>query len=438
MATFKYFITTSTKKLDKPATIRIRFYKGKQFDCKAPSKKSILPKYWNNKKGEVRDVADYLEKDEMASELKRLKNHIEREENNVGDKTTISTEWLNMEIDQFYYPEKYKPQQITFFSYIEKYIAESKDRINPNTGKKITRSTLLKYGTCFNYLKDFQKIYERSIDFDNIDNDFYNDFVKYLSKRTKETILKDGTIKTETGLATNTIGKQIAVLINFIHNAIVDKQTSLTATDISKFKIITEETDSIYLNQDELKLLYDLDLSNNKRLESVRDIFLIGAWTGLRFSDLHQVTLNNIVDNLIKIKQTKTGKDVVIPLHPIVKAILAKYNNKLPKILSNQKMNDYLKEIGELAELNDTFTKNSTVGGIKKSKVYLKKELLTTHTARRSFATNLYKDNFPTLSIMQITGHRTERSFLKYIKVTPEEHARKLEKHWEEKYSSHV
>lgn len=437
MATFKYFITTSTKKLDKPATIRIRFYKGKQFDCKAPSKKSILPKYWNNKKGEVRDVADYLEKDEMASELKRLKNHIERAENNVGDKTTISTEWLNMEIDQFYYPERYKPQQITFFSYIENFIDESIDRINPSTGKKISRSTLLKYGTCFNYLKDFQKNYNRSIDFCNIDYDFYNEFVKFLSKREKTTTLKDGTKKVEIGLAANTIAKQIAVLKNFIHNAIDEKQTTLTVSDIRKFKITTEETNSIYLNEDELQRLYDLDLSSNTRLESVRDLFLIGAWTGLRFSDLHQVTSDNIIGRLIKIKQTKTGKEVKIPLHPVVNEILKKYNNQLPRILSNQKMNDYLKEIGELAELNDTFKKTSTVGGIKKSKEYLKKELLSTHTARRSFATNLYKDNFPTLSIMQITGHSTEKSFLKYIKVTPEEHARKLEKHWEEKYSSH-
>lgn len=436
MATFIYYIKVSENKVNKPASIRIRFYKGKQFDCKALSQKSILPKYWNNKKGEVRDVAEYLDKEEMASELKKLKRHIEFAENVVGDKTTINTEWLKTEINKFYYPEKYQPLQLTFFNYIEKFISESKDRINPTSGMKMTRSTILKYGTCFNYLKDFQKEYYRSIEFQNIDNDFYNDFVKYLSKRKKVIVLKDGTTKIEIGLATNTIGKQIAVLKNFIHNAIDEGITTLTYSNIKKFKILTEETDSIYLNENELSKLNELDLTNIPRLEAVRDIFLVGAWTGLRFSDLNQVKTNNIERNMLKIRQTKTGKTVMIPLHPVVKDILLKYNNILPRIPSNQKTNEYLKEIGELAEFNDPFEKSRTDGGIRITKVFAKKDLLTTHTARRSFATNLYNEGFPTISIMQVTGHKTERAFLKYIKVTPDEHASKLEKFWAEKYST--
>mgnify|MGYP000112015047 CR=1 FL=1 len=436
MATFKYFIRVTKKKSDKPVNIRIRFYQGRKFDCTALTGKSILPSYWNNKKGEVRDVAEYIDKDVMISELKKLKSFIINAENLVGDKTTINNDWLNLQIDKYYDPEKYEPKKITFFEYIDKFIEESKDRINPDTGRKITRSTLLKYGTCRNYLKDFQKVYSKEIDFDTIDVEFYNAFVKFLSKRKKEIKLKDGTTKIEVGLATNTIGKQIAVLRNFLNSAVLEEKVDVNYQLIKKrFKSPTENTDSIYLDENELNSLYELDLTSNKRLDPVRDIFLVAAWTGLRFSDLNKVKAENIEDNSLVITQTKTDNEVVIPIHPVVTSILKKWNNKLPRIISNQKMNEYLKDLGELAELNTVFKKSMTIGGIKKTYTYAKKELLTTHTARRSFATNLYKRGFPTISIMMVTGHKTETAFLKYIKVTPREHAEKLRKFWANIYA---
>lgn len=234
MATFKYFIRIKKKHSDKKANIRIRFYMGRQFDCTALTQKSILPKYWNNKKGEIRDIAEFLEKEEMISELKKLKNHVESAENYVGDKTTINNDWLVNQIDRYYYPEKYEPKHLTFFEYIEKFIEGSKDRINPDTGRKITPETIKKYGTCYNYLKDFQKKYTRTIDFENLDVEFYNDFVSYLSKRKKIIKLKDGTTKTEIGLATNTVGKQIAVLRNFIHSAVLENHTNINYELIKK------------------------------------------------------------------------------------------------------------------------------------------------------------------------------------------------------------
>ncbi len=115
----------------------------------------------------------------------------------------------------------------------------------------------------------------------------------------------------------------------------------------------------------------------------------------------------------------------------MVESILNKYDGELPDVPSNQKVNDYLKEVGEIAEINAPFKKSITKGGVKQTTVYKKWEVLSTHTARRSFATNAYNAGVPSLTIMAITGHKTETSFLKYIKVTPKEHALKLRNFWQ-------
>ena len=108
-----------------------------------------------------------------------------------------------------------------------------------------------------------------------------------------------------------------------------------------------------------------------------------------------------------------------------------KYPNNLPPTISNQKMNDYLKEIAKKVDsLKVPVEVEGIKGGLKTTEQKQKWELVTTHTARRSFATNVYKSGFPAISLMKITGHRTEKSFLLYIKVTPEENAHKLLDHW--------
>ena len=180
-------------------------------------------------------------------------------------------------------------------------------------------------------------------------------------------------------------------------------------------------------------MLFELDLTNKPRLDRIRDLFLIGAWTGCRYSDFHQVNPKNIRGQDIEIRQHKGDGTVMVPLHPVVSAILNKHNNDLPRVLTNKCLNKYLKELGQLAGLNEPFHKTMTIGGIRTTKEYLTWELIKAHTARRSFATNLYKSGFPSISIMKITGHKTETEFLKYIKVTPQEHADKLREHWRQK-----
>jgi integrase len=237
----------------------------------------------------------------------------------------------------------------------------------------------------------------------------------------------------ELGLTDNTFGKYIATLKGFVHAAAQRGHKINKEVNTKEFKVITEDVDKIYLSNDEIKKIYKLNLRKDKRLERVRDVFILDCYLGLRFSDISSLTSKNIseVDGkaIIKMRTQKTGADVVFPIHPTVKKILEKYKNELPNNISNQKTNDFLKEIGELAGIDDNVIVYKTIGGIRKRLEYKKYQLITTHTARRSFATNTFKMGVPTISIMKMTGHLTEESFIRYIRISQEENALALMKH---------
>ena len=416
MATIKLFIRPSTKKKDKPVNIYVRFKSGAKIDQTALSTLLVLKGNWSNETQTIRQRADIKNKDDFKRKLTNLKRFIEDEFNEVANKDALGKEWLKTTIDKFFNPDKYKESRITLFRFIEDFIEQSKERINPSSGKKISSSTLKKYGTCFNCLKHYSEYRKKEIDFDDVDLNFYTDFTRFLSKEKKH--------------ATNTIGKQIAVLKNFLNEATDRGLNNRYDFKSHKFKIITEESEAIYLNEVELKMLYKLDLSKNSRLERVRDLFLIGAHTGCRFSDYDAICKENIKDGYLRLEQIKTGNRVIIPVHPVVKSLLEKYEGKLPRVISNQKFNKYIKTVCEKAGINSNESKTITKAGRKETTKSQKFDLVSSHTARRSFATNLYKSGFPAISIMQITGHKSERAFLKYIKVTPEEHAEMLQEHW--------
>ena len=217
----------------------------------------------------------------------------------------------------------------------------------------------------------------------------------------------------------------------------VDEWYNTTSRRVSRyiknknFKVVEEDADSIYLTTKEIQKIYDYDFSKTPHIERVRDLFVIGCYTGLRFSDLTQFRQENISKDLTtaKVRTQKTGEVVIIPLNPLIKAILKKHGGKPPEAISNQKMNDYLKTIGENVKINDEVVISITKGGVRVRESFKKHELITVHTARRSFATNAYLNDVPTLSIMKMTGHTTEKAFLKYIKISQEDNANKLLNH---------
>ena len=321
----------------------------------------------------------------------------------------ITPELIKSKLD-YAYGRTETPFSFNFISFIEFYIKQVE------TTKK--ESTLKGYRNTLTHLKEFKG--KKHIEFEDINLDFYNDFNEFLIKK-KE-------------FATNTIGKQIKNVKVFLNEATergINKKLDFKS---KRFKVVSEEADTIYLPESEIQDLFDLDLSENPRLERVRDLFIVGCWTGLRFSDFSQIAPENIKNGKFHIRTQKTDESVIIPIHWMVSDIMKRYKddfeNSLPPSLSNQKMNEYLKEIGKMAGLLERINISKNKGSQRGTETYYKYELVTTHTARRSFATNLYLQEFPSIGIMKITGHRTERAFMKYIKVTQEQNAEKLEKFW--------
>ncbi|MFT3884650.1 MAG: tyrosine-type recombinase/integrase [Flavobacteriales bacterium] len=160
----------------------------------------------------------------------------------------------------------------------------------------------------------------------------------------------------------------------------------------------------------------------------------MGAWTGLRFGDLNTLQPEEIQGADITRHMDKTGGKVVVPINEVVRAILAKYADEggMPPALSNQKMNDYLKEACRMVpSLRTEVPLVLTIGGERVRQKIAKCELVTTHTARRSFASNMYLKGVPARTIMAITGHKTEQAFLSYIRLSPEEHANILRQYVE-------
>lgn len=413
MAKVKFFIRASKK--NKQANIRVRFSNGRQFDTTAQTLKNINPGYWNNKTGKVRQTAEFKEAENFQKELDKLHSHIIKEYNNTPDKTKIDNGWLTSTIDKSYNPDKYLQNNISLFGYIQHFINNSGTRINPKTGNPVCYKMRREYAVTFSYLKEYAREYKEP-DFVDIDLEFYQQFVEFLRGK---------------GLAVNTIGKKIQTLKIFLNAATEQGINHYHKYKSRNFISLSEESDNIYLTKAELKQLYEFDFSGKPRLDKVRDLFIVGCWTGLRYSDLQQITPDKIIGDYIELKQKKTGKKVVIPVHQTVRAILNKYNGILPKPISNQKYNDYLKEAAKLAGIDSHFIKTVSHNGLRHEEKYPKYELISSHTARRSFCTNAYKDNIPTLAIMAISGHRTEQAFLKYIKADGKEHAEKVLKAWQ-------
>ena len=197
-----------------------------------------------------------------------------------------------------------------------------------------------------------------------------------------------------------------------------------------------KDVDNIYLTEDEITNIYNLDIKALKEggdidrkstIEETRDLFVIAAWTGLRRSDIAH--LSDAVwsvdgdNDLLTITAEKTKRQIVIPLHPYVKELYKKYDGRFPKLGDKANTNNHLRNLGRLAGIDEIVPITENRGGKVNTYHYHKYEMIGMHTARRSFATNMYKRGVPSIAIMQITGHTTETNFLKYIKITKEENA---------------
>lgn len=298
--------------------------------------------------------------------------------------------------------------ELSFWGFVEEYLKEAKVKLNPNT--------LRCYNNIINNLKGFEAFEKTTLDWSSFNSSFYYKFFDYYTGYK--------------GLGNNGFGKVIKVLKSILNSATERGFNTYMSYKSKDFKALREDVYNVYLSEEELTRIKNLDLAYSKKLIHVRDLFMIACYTGLRFSDFSKLTPENIKNDMIKVRTQKTGTDVIIPILPEVITIIERYEGKLPKAYSNQKMNEYLKIIMQIAGFDEVIQKSYTSGNKTIKKTFMKWEMVSTHTARRSFATNMFKRGIPALSIMQITGHSTEKSFMTYIKISKEENAVRFLEHF--------
>jgi integrase len=306
----------------------------------------------------------------------------------------------------------------TLLEFLDYFINDCKTGVRLSPKRQIIKtSSLATYITSRSYIKQFEEQEGRQLiltEFNQRDIDKISDFLII-----------------DCELAMNTHSKIMMDLLQVIKYAVHLKKLPPSRLIELKFDTRREDTDSIYLTEAEILELLAIGDFKSQMEEHVRDVFVLGCFTGMRFSDYSTLDAKSIRNNRLEFVQKKTGAKVTIPIHPTVRLILEKYNYSLPEVPPNNEFNRIIKLVGErLSSLHVPFIKQITYKRERKQIQQMKYEFLQTHTARRSFCSNEYLRGTDPMVIMAISGHKSHKSFMRYIKVSGEQFADKLEKIW--------
>ena len=265
-------------------------------------------------------------------------------------------------------------------------------------------STCQRYRVLKNLLLEFEDIYG-TLSLEKISNTWYANFKHFCEQNKRHQV--------------NTFGRNLGLLKTFLGYCLEEGYTK--NDQFKKFVVKREVTYQEVFDMEEVKHLYGFNLSENKRLERVRDVFVLGCLTGMRYSDYKRIQRENVINDVIRIREVKDkSKTLEIPLSGWAKAILEKYNYSLP-LISEQKFREYIKEIAELAGFTAPTIKSTRVGNTVEEKSVRRCDLISTHTARRTFITIMKNKGVPDKVIMDITGHKSLSSFHRYYRPNNED-----------------
>lgn len=365
----------------------------------------VLTKYWNDKTMRVRSSQEYPDHVEInqilenhhAAAIRLLRKH-------SAERTPLTQLSFKTGMQTILEGKQSSNSKVDFSAFFGRFIEER--RKSP----KYSKATIQVYETTRRHLNRYVR--GKRIKFEDLSLEFLIAFKLYLFDK---------------NYTDNTINKILGTIRAVLNEASELGINTTTEYKNKKLSVPKTDVDNVYLTESDLSKIYQLDLSQKPGQERARDLFIVAAYTGLRYSDFSKLRKENIeiIDGkrFFNILIEKTENRVWIPIHVIVEQILKKYDYKLPSGISIQKTNNHLKEISKMAGLNDTFRKRVYKGGRMSEEVYEKWQLVSTHTGRRSFATNAYKSGLPMANIMRITGHKKVETFMKYIKFDNRESA---------------
>ena len=280
-----------------------------------------------------------------------------------------------------------------------------------------THSTFEKFAAVKNHLKNFRS----ELSFDFFDEEGLTEYVQYL-REVRE-------------MRNSTIGKQLSFLKWFLRWSFKQGMHSNNAYDAFKPKLKDTQKKIIFLTWEELNKLREFKIPPTKQaLERVRDVFLFQCFTGLRYSDVFNLRRSDIKGDHIEVTTVKTSDSLIIELNDHSRAILEKYkevefeNDKALPVITNQKMNDYLKEVAELAEINEPVRQTYYKGNERIDEVTPKYALLGTHAGRRTFICNALALGIPPQVVMKWTGHSDYKAMKPYIDIADDIKANAMSK----------
>lgn len=400
MATIKFIVKGSSD----TSSIYVRFKEGRFIDVTAKTNFIINKNDWSETKGKPKNLNDTQLK-KLNNDLIKLSTDLLSYYNNTHNKLEINTQWLK----DFINP----PQQITELS---NKLIEFIDYYNDIKAKDIKASTLKRNKATRNLIYKFQVENKSEFLIKDIDTNFILKFEQFCFNKK---------------YSPNYVGRAIKYLKTICFNAKHNDIEINTKVDLIK-PTKAEKVEKIYLTPDELNVIENENF-DTESLNNAKDWLLISCETGQRISDFMRFKKDMIrYENekaLIEFTQVKTNKIMTVPLSKRVLKILDKRNGNFPYSISDQKYNDYIKDVCRIAKINQKI-KGSIIEVEKKEKrkksgVFEKWELVTSHIGRRSFATNNY-GKIPTSLLIGATGHSTEKMFLEYIGKTDTQKAIQL------------
>lgn len=449
MGSFHYLIRTTQKEKDTDVMVRIcysSYVDKKRKMSYAKSGVKVTKSKWD-KKGKIKDKYTALGNinnagstdDNKQTDLNEIQSFVNNRYNLIGDQP-VTSQWLQGVVDEYWdirgeqlEAEQRAKEELanreTLNQYIARYIkeAEAGARLT-NRGTKYATSSIKATKASLAQFEAFQKATRKRHDFDDIDMDFYRRYTAWLGGK---------------GYTNNSIGKCIKDLKNILNNAKDDKLHTNEEYTNKRFKVLAEEADNIYLTMAELEAIEKVDLSSMPQgYSDARDVFLAGCWLAQRVSDYNHlspeniktekrkiITENDIVKEVdvifVELIQQKTKTRVRIPANQKLRAILARHHNNLPFIWE-QKLNQYIKEIGKLAGITQEVEIRTTRGNEHKVERIEKYKLIMSHTARRTGATLMYLSDMNEYDISKITGHTSTKTLRRYIKADELDVAEKI------------
>ena len=276
--------------------------------------------------------------------------------------------------------------------------------------------TLQKMKTQKKVLEEF----DHDISFEKFNEQYLSNYQRYLEGKNHKN---------------STISKELAALKWFLKWAMKKGYTKSGEFEKFKPKIKNVQKKIIFLNKSELKRFTEYEIPTDKSyLEKIRDVFLFQCFTGLRYSDVFNLKRSDVKDGYLEITTLKTADNLIIELNSYSRKLLNKYidvefeHNKALPVISNQKMNDYLKELAELAEIDELVTQTYFKGNERIEEVLPKYSLMSTHAGRRTFVCNALSLGIPPQVVMKWTGHSDYKAMKPYIDIADEIKATAMEK----------